>query len=109
MSEWWNWQTRQTQNLIWETMCGFKSHFRHQGTDLSQYFFWAYTQQTESKIIRDNIQGESNANNIHYEVGKKVRQTIKDIGGIMPEDLPTLKKSLKELEKEKKEALRIDN
>lgn len=30
MSEWWNWQTRQTQNLIWVTMCGFKSHFRHQ-------------------------------------------------------------------------------
>ena len=58
--------------------------------------------QTESKLKRDNIQGESKATNVHYEVGKKVRHAIADIGGTMPEDLPTPKKSLKELEKEKK-------
>lgn len=38
----------------------------------------------------------------HYEVGKKVRKVIADIGGMMPEDMPTPEKSLKELEKEKK-------
>ncbi len=38
----------------------------------------------------------------HYEVGKKVRKAIADIGGMMPEDMPTPEKSLKELEKEKK-------
>lgn len=39
---------------------------------------------------------------IHYEVGQKVRKAIADIGGMMPEEMPTLKKSLKEFEKEKK-------
>ena len=39
---------------------------------------------------------------MHYEVGKKVRKVIADIGGMMPEDMPTPEKSLKELEKEKK-------
>ena len=39
---------------------------------------------------------------MHYEVGKKVRKAIADIGGMMPEDMPTPEKSLKELEKEKK-------
>ena len=37
-----------------------------------------------------------------YEVGKKIRNTIKELGGTMPEDLPTPNKSLKELEKENK-------
>ena len=55
--------------------------------------------QTESKLKKENIQGENNANIAHYEVGKKVRKAIADIGGTMPEDLPTPKKSLKELEK----------
>ena len=59
--------------------------------------------QTKQKLLRDNIQGEDNAKNVHYEVGKKVRKAIADIGGIMPEDMPTPKKSLKELEREKKQ------
>ncbi len=58
--------------------------------------------QTKQKLLRDNIQGEDNAKNVHYEVGKKVRKAIADIGGMMPEDMPTPKKSLKELEKERK-------
>ena len=58
--------------------------------------------QTKQKLIRDNVQGEFNAKNVHYEVGKKVRKAIADIGGMMPEDMPTPKKSLKELEKERK-------
>ena len=55
--------------------------------------------QTESKLKNDDIKGESNANRTHYEVGKKVRDTIEELGGTMPEDLPTPNKSLKELER----------
>lgn len=44
--------------------------------------------QTEAKLKRENIIGEQNANNTHLNVGKKVRETIKDIGGTMPEELP---------------------
>ncbi len=40
---------------------------------------------------------------VHYEVGKKVRKAIADIGGMMPEEMPTPKKSLKELERQKKQ------
>ena len=58
--------------------------------------------QTKQKLLRDNVQGEKEAKDVHYEVGKKVRKAIADIGGMMPEDMPTPKKSLKELEKEKK-------
>lgn len=59
--------------------------------------------QTKQKLLRDNIQGEDNAKNTHYEVGKKVRKAIADIGGMMPEDMPTPKKSLKEIERGKKQ------
>ena len=59
--------------------------------------------QTKQKLLRDNVKGESNAKNVHYEVGKKVRKVIADIGGMMPEEMPTPKKSLKELEREKKQ------
>ena len=57
--------------------------------------------QTEQKLRRDNIQTEKDANKTHYNVGKKIRKTIKELGGTMPEDLPTPKKSLKQLEKER--------
>ena len=58
--------------------------------------------QTEAKLKKDIVKTEGLANDTHYEVGKKVRKAIKDIGGTMPEDLPTPDKSLKELEKENK-------
>ena len=61
--------------------------------------------QTEEKLVRDKIQTEKEANITHYNVGSKVRKTIKELGGTMPEDLPTPKKSLKQLEKEKKNTL----
>ena len=64
--------------------------------------------QTKQKLLKDKVQGENNANDIHYEVGKEIRYTIKKLGGTMPEDMPTPKKSLKELEKENKE-LKITN
>ena len=56
--------------------------------------------QTESKLKRDNIDNEKDANQTHYNIGKNIREVIKKNGGTMPEDLPTPKKSLKELEKE---------
>ena len=59
--------------------------------------------QTEQKLKRENIKTEKSANSTHYEVGKEVRNTIEKLGGTMPENLPTPKKSLKELEKEKRE------
>ena len=62
--------------------------------------------QTEQKLRKDNIKGEKEANLTHYEVGKKVRKAIADIGGTMPENFPTPKKSLKELEKENKKTLK---
>ena len=58
--------------------------------------------QTEAKLRREHIQGKANANNAHYQVGKKVRETIEDLGGTMPEDLPTPQKSIKQIEREQK-------
>lgn len=58
--------------------------------------------QTEAKLKRDNIEGESNTCVTHEKIGKIVRNAIKKAGGTMPEDLPTPKKSLKQIEKEEK-------
>lgn len=55
--------------------------------------------QTEDLLTRQELKSEKFSCNTHYEVGKKVRKAIADIGGTMPEDLPTPKKSLKELVK----------
>ena len=64
--------------------------------------------QTESKLKNDNIQGENKAKATHYEVGQEVRNTIKRLGGTMPEDLPNPSRSLKELEKENKHFIDIN-
>ena len=60
------------------------------------------TTQTDAKIRRENIQGEAHANQTHFEVGKKIRQTIAEIGGTMPERLPVadaIKESRKRIKK----------
>lgn len=67
-------------------------------TELAANLFRAT--QTDEKLRRDNIQGKRAAGDTHYEVGKKVRKTIAEIGGTMPEDLPTPNKSIKQIEKE---------
>jgi len=60
----------------------------HMGsTELAANLFRAT--QTEDKLRRENIKGKQKANQTHLEVGKKVRQTIQEIGGTMPENLPT--------------------
>lgn len=71
----------------------------HMGsTELAANLFRAT--QTDEKLRRENIKGKEAANETHYQVGRKVRQTIKELGGTMPENLPTPEKSIKELEKE---------
>ena len=61
--------------------------------------------QTEAKLKRENITGESNANDAHYSVGKNVREAIQKNGGTMPEDYLAPEKSLKQLEKQRKHLL----
>ena len=71
----------------------------HMGsTELAANLFRAT--QAEEKLRRENIQGKENANKTHYEVGAKVRKTIEELGGTMPEDLPTPEKSIKQIERE---------
>ena len=62
--------------------------------------------QTESRLKKDNICGEKEANKTHYKIGKNIREVIAKNGGTMPEDLPTPKKSLKQLEKENNNKLK---
>jgi len=76
----------------------------HMGsTELAANLF--RTTQAEEKLRRDGIKGKQKANQAHYEVGAKVRQTIKDLGGTMPEKLPTPKTSTKPLEKQHKKQI----
>lgn len=71
----------------------------HMGsTELAANLFRAT--QTDEKLRRENIRGKEAAYATHYEVGKKVRQTIKELGGTMPEDLPTPEKSIAQIERE---------
>ena len=58
--------------------------------------------QTDAKLKRDKVDNEYTANSVHYEVGREVRESIKRLGGTMPENLPTPNRSLKELEKDNK-------
>ncbi len=71
----------------------------HMGsTELAANLFRAT--QTEEKLKRENMKGKQKANQTHYEVGKKVRKTIEELGGTMPEDLPVAE-SVKKLGKDK--------
>lgn len=79
----------------------------HMGsTELAANLFRAT--QTEEKLKRENIKGKHNANKTHYEVGAKVRQTIKELGGTMPENLP-VEESIKVVERKKQKQLNEKN
>ena len=65
--------------------------------------------QTEAKLKKSDIRNEELACETHNYVGKAVRRAIKEVGGTMPEDLPTPEKSIKELEKERKNKLKLSN
>ena len=69
-------------------------------TELAANLFRAT--QTDEKLRRENIQGKIEANQTHFAVWRKVRQTIEELGGTMPEDLPTPPKSIKQLQHEEK-------
>lgn len=77
----------------------------HMGsTELAANLFRAT--QTDEKLRRENIKGKQAANQTHYEVGAKVRQTIEELGGTMPEDLPTPDKSIQQIAREQKRKLK---
>ncbi len=79
----------------------------HMGsTELAANLFRAT--QTEEKLKRENIKGKQKANMTHYEVGAKVRQTIKELGGTMPENLP-VEESIKAVERKKQKQLKEKN
>lgn len=69
----------------------------HMGsTELAANLFRAT--QTEEKLKRDGVNSKQQANTTHFDVGRKVRQTIQELGGTMPEELPTPQVSIKQLE-----------
>ncbi len=69
----------------------------HMGsTELAANLFRAT--QTEEKLRRDGVKGKKQANQTHFAVGKKVRETIEELGGTMPENLPTPERSIKQIE-----------
>lgn len=74
----------------------------HMGsTELAANLFRAT--QTEEKLRRENIQGKTASNQTHFEVGRKVRQTIEELGGTMPEELPTPPTSIQQLQRDAKQ------
>ena len=84
-----------TIKIIKESQCS---------TELAANLFRAT--QTEEKLKRDNVINKQTAHQTHYDVGRKIRKTIEEIGGMMPENLPTVeniklieKKQLKKLKK----------
>lgn len=73
----------------------------HMGsTELAANLFHAT--QAEEKLRRDGVRGKQKANQTHFEVGRKVRQTIDELGGTMPENLPKPESSIQQIESAKK-------
>jgi DNA-damage-inducible protein D len=63
--------------------------------------------QTEDKLRRENVRSKDRANHIHHQVGRKVRQTIRELGGTMPENLPVAE-SIKNVESREKNRLKAE-
>ena len=73
----------------------------HMGsTELAANLFRAT--QAEEKLRRDQVKGKAQANKTHYDVGRKVRQTIAELGGTMPENLPKPDTSIQQIESARK-------
>src|SRR5882757_6502482 len=78
----------------------------HMGsTELAANLFRAT--QTEEKLRRENVRNKDHANRIHSEVGRKVRRTIHELGGTMPENLPVAE-SIKKVESREKKRLKAE-
>lgn len=73
-------------------------------TELAANLFRAT--QADEKLRRDNVQNKTQANKTHFDVGRKVRETIYELGGTMPEDLPSPQKSIKQLISTEKKKLK---
>jgi len=73
-------------------------------TELAANLFRAT--RAEEKLLRDEIRGKQQANQTHFLVGQKVRATIKDLGGTMPEGLPNPERSIRQIESEKRKTLK---
>lgn len=69
-------------------------------TELAANFF--RITQTEERLKKGDIKGQEKADHTHYTIGKKVRETMEEISGVLPEKLPTPEKSIKQIEKEQK-------
>jgi DNA-damage-inducible protein D len=72
-------------------------------TELAANLFRAT--QTEDKLRREGVKDKLAANTVHFEVGRKVRKTIDELGGTVPEDLPTPPKSISQIERERKKLI----
>lgn len=79
---------------------GLKKHQKildHMGsTELAANLFRAT--QAEEKLTRDRVRGKQRANDTHFAVGRKVRQTIEELGGTMPERLPVPERSIGQIQ-----------
>lgn len=76
-------------------------------TELAANLFRAT--QTDEKLRREHIVGKEAAYQTHYDVGAKVRQTIAELGGTMPEDLPTPERSIQQIEREQRKLEKKQN
>lgn len=100
------WYARDLQKVLHAEKGLKKSHqiLDYMGsTELAANLFRAT--QTDEKIRRENVKGKSNANDTHFEVGAKVRQTIEELGGTMPENLPTPEKGIKQIENQERKRI----
>jgi DNA-damage-inducible protein D len=80
----------------------------HMGsTELAANLFRAT--QTEEKLRREGVRGKQKANAVHQQVGAKVRRTIRELGGAMPEDLPTPERSIPQIERSRKKAIDVND
>ncbi|KAF0091099.1 MAG: Uncharacterized protein FD128_2888 [Hyphomonadaceae bacterium] len=75
-------------------------------TELAANLFRAT--QAEEKLKRDRVKSKTEANHTHFQVGQKVRQTIQELGGTLPENLPTPDKSITKIEREQVKSLKQD-
>ena len=64
--------------------------------------------QTDELLKNNEVNNENDACDTHNKVGKAVRATIKKLGGTMPEDLPTPEKSIKEIEEESNDVIKLN-
>jgi DNA-damage-inducible protein D len=76
----------------------------HMGGDELSYNEFRATLANQ-RLKKEQPKRKEQANATHYEIGKKVRKTIEELGGTMPEELPTPEKSITQLEKERKKEI----